>query len=256
MGERARWAVRLALPAVLVLGLAACSALRPGAGTRRPRWSRPTADCLSAQVLARPRARHARRGRRGRARPWSTPRRRAACPDDFLAGERRRLHPWRHAARLVGHLGRAHGEPARGQPRRRSSSALRRAAGAAGRHVQLGAVGLARAVAGRRAGPGDPTRVADRPVRRTPAGRSLDGARRARGDGQRAVPRAPAGARLRRARLPDAYSLRNRTRSTAWSGPLVSTSVARPRVGRMFCSRLGSLIESQIRSARRRPPRR
>lgn len=44
-------------------------------------------------------------------------------------------------------------------------------------------------------------------------------------------------------------SLRRRIRRTAWSLPLLSTSVARGRVGRMFCTRLRSLIVVQIRSA-------
>ena len=51
MGERARWAVRLVLPAVLVLGLAACSA--PDQAQDAPTAVvAATADCLSAQVLA------------------------------------------------------------------------------------------------------------------------------------------------------------------------------------------------------------
>ena len=44
-----------------------------------------------------------------------------------------------------------------------------------------------------------------------------------------------------------------------WSGPLWSTSVARPRVGRMFCTRLGSLIGARsvaVRGPRRRSARR
>ncbi len=45
------------------------------------------------------------------------------------------------------------------------------------------------------------------------------------------------------------YSLRSRIRLTAWSGPFVMTSVARPLVGRMFSTRLGSLMDDQIRFA-------
>ena len=45
------------------------------------------------------------------------------------------------------------------------------------------------------------------------------------------------------------YSLRSLTRRTAWSGPFSSTRVARPRVGRMFCTRFGSLTSAQIDSA-------
>ena len=45
------------------------------------------------------------------------------------------------------------------------------------------------------------------------------------------------------------YSLRSLTRRTAWSGPFSSTRVARPRVGRMFCTRFGPLTSAQIDSA-------
>ena len=44
-------------------------------------------------------------------------------------------------------------------------------------------------------------------------------------------------------------SLRSRTQRTEWSWSLRSTSVARDRVGWMFCFRLGPLISSQIGSA-------
>ena len=44
--------------------------------------------------------------------------------------------------------------------------------------------------------------------------------------------------------------MRRRTRLTAWSPPLVSTRVARPRVGAMLCTRFGSLISRQIELAR------
>src|SRR5690554_1751241 len=46
-----------------------------------------------------------------------------------------------------------------------------------------------------------------------------------------------------------AQVLRRRTRSTVWSGPFMSTRVARERVGRMFSRRFGALIVSQISSA-------
>lgn len=39
------------------------------------------------------------------------------------------------------------------------------------------------------------------------------------------------------------YTLRSRTFVTEWSGPLESTNVARPRVGRMLSTRFGSLID-------------
>ena len=41
-------------------------------------------------------------------------------------------------------------------------------------------------------------------------------------------------------------SLRRRICRTAWSGPFSSTRVARPRVGRMFCARLGPLTSRQM----------
>lgn len=44
-------------------------------------------------------------------------------------------------------------------------------------------------------------------------------------------------------------SLRRPIRSTRCNSPLVRTSVARPRVGWMFCSRLGSLIRAQMSRA-------
>jgi hypothetical protein len=51
MGVRARWAVGLALPAALVMGLASCST--PGPVTDTPAAVvAPAADCLSARVLA------------------------------------------------------------------------------------------------------------------------------------------------------------------------------------------------------------
>ncbi|WP_430540416.1 hypothetical protein, partial [Mycolicibacterium poriferae] len=37
---------------------------------------------------------------------------------------------------------------------------------------------------------------------------------------------------------------------TSWFGPLVSTALARERVGSTFCSRLGWLIVAQMCSAR------
>lgn len=52
MGERARWAVGLALSAALVLGLAACGAPEPAQDAAPTAVVAATADCLSAQVLA------------------------------------------------------------------------------------------------------------------------------------------------------------------------------------------------------------
>ena len=184
MGERARWGVGLALPAALVLGLAACSA--PESAQDAPTAIvAATADCLAAQVLADLQLASA-----GEPEEESSPRPDAPevgrVPDGFHPVQRRRLHPGRHAARLLGHLDRADGKPTGGRPRR----ARRRpaaAVGGAGRHLQHGLRDPARALAGRRPGPRDPTVVAHRPVRWT-AGGGVDGARRARGDGQRAVP--------------------------------------------------------------------
>ena len=45
------------------------------------------------------------------------------------------------------------------------------------------------------------------------------------------------------------HSFRNRTCWTAWSGPFFKIRCARPRVGRMFSSRFGSLISRQMRVA-------
>src|SRR5579884_1755591 len=45
------------------------------------------------------------------------------------------------------------------------------------------------------------------------------------------------------------YSLRSRSRLMEWSASLRSTRVARGRVGRMFSTRLGRLIERQISRA-------
>lgn len=42
------------------------------------------------------------------------------------------------------------------------------------------------------------------------------------------------------------YSLRRLRRCTLWSGPLRTTSVARPRVGATFSSRLGLLMVRQV----------
>jgi hypothetical protein len=52
MGVRARWAVGVALPAALVLGLAACSADGEGAQEAPTAVVVGAADCLSSQVLA------------------------------------------------------------------------------------------------------------------------------------------------------------------------------------------------------------
>jgi hypothetical protein len=51
MGERARWAVRLVLPAVLLLSLSACGAPEQAQGEPTAVVA-ANADCLSAQVLA------------------------------------------------------------------------------------------------------------------------------------------------------------------------------------------------------------
>ena len=82
------------------------------------------------------------------------------------------------------------------------------------------------------------TRKTAGPSPRTPA------PSRPRGTSRRQSCRPPTASPLRRN-----YSLRNRIRDTAWSEPLVITSVARPLVGRMFSTRFGSLIEAQIRLA-------
>jgi len=49
--------------------------------------------------------------------------------------------------------------------------------------------------------------------------------------------------------FPGRYSLRRRNRLMEWSASLRSTRVARGRVGRMFSTRLGRLIERQISRA-------
>ena len=51
-----------------------------------------------------------------------------------------------------------------------------------------------------------------------------------------------------------AQIFRSRTLDTAWSASLRSTSDARARVGRMFCSRFGPLMSRQICRAPGRPP--
>ena len=72
-----------------------------------------------------------------------------------------------------------------------------------------------------------------------------DRAERARAHDARSVAGRRSGIRSR-----CAQSLRSSTLDTVWSALLRSTSDARDRVGRMFCSRFGSLIECQISRAR------
>ena len=167
-------------------GPRACSAARADGTGRTDRGRRGAADCLSPQVLAdlglvaagETGGRHA-----ARRRPRGRPRARRLPP-----GERGRLRAGRHAAGLVRDLGGADGEPARGRPRRARrgpASAVR----AARRHVQH-----APRSCRRRSGWSTPwAGRSGRCGRRTGAARPGDGggrARRARGDRQRAVPRA------------------------------------------------------------------
>ena len=167
-----------------------------------------------------------------------------ACPRRLPRGERRRVLAGRHPARLVRDLGRPDRELARGRPR----PARRRAAtpvGPPGRHVQHGC-GRSRRPCGSSTPSVGPS---GRCGRRTAAApRSRRWRTRSTPSRRPTASSTPCGSsppRTRPRRAPE-LELAEPDPLHGVVAPLVSTRVARLRVGRMFCTRLGSLMESQI----------
>ena len=231
-GRRARWTCGRGGPALSCCPLPLLRSWPPAARARadgagradRRRRRRPPTACPRGP--RRPGPGPGRRAGGRRAQPDATSPEPGQVPDDFLPGQRRRLHPGRLAARLVGHVARADRQPPRGRPRAARRGAAP-AVGAARRDVQLRGGRGARPLARRRPRPRAAPDVADGPLRRAAA---------------RTCRR-----RSTRSRRPTASSTRSRRRPRACAagparprgrGPLVSTRVARLRVGRMFCTQV------------------